>query len=60
MRCAACDAILQPEEIIWYDDDTHRHEELCTKCLIEAGLYSEEVVLDIDEDTEEDNNIGGD
>jgi hypothetical protein len=32
MRCKSCDAVMQPEEIIWYEEYKH-HEELCAKCL---------------------------
>ena len=31
MRCKACNAVLEPSEIIW-NEKTKEHEELCKSC----------------------------
>jgi len=41
-RCKACDAVLEPHEIIWYPD-RGEHETCCYKC--RNALYE-----DMDED----------
>lgn len=32
MRCKSCNAIMEPDEIIWYEE-YQTHEELCSRCL---------------------------
>lgn len=32
MRCKSCNAIMEPDEIIWYEEYL-THEELCSRCL---------------------------
>ena len=40
MRCKSCDAVMEPEEIIWRPD-RGEHEELCRSCLVQADIYRE-------------------
>lgn len=40
MRCKACDAVLQPAEIIWREE-IKAHEDLCRRCRGEVAVLDE-------------------